>query len=71
MVEAMEFVFRLLQLHEFGQTGMSRTVLVVYTGAMCVNSLLPLLLHKVLARQTKSKSIARWVRTDMKRMNPQ
>ena len=47
---------------EFGNAGFSRTLLVVYTGMICINALSPLLLHCILARQHTPTGIARWVR---------
>ena len=60
--EGVEFVFQLLHLEEFGGSGVSRTLLVVYTGGILANALTPLLLHVMLVRQTQPTGIARWVR---------
>ena len=50
---------------EFGNAGFSRTLLVVYTGMICINALSPLLLHCILARQHTPRGIARWVRKSL------
>ena len=51
-----------VRLKEFGNAGMSRPFLVVYTGGIFVNALSPLVLHLILARQHHPTSIARWIR---------
>ena len=51
-----------VRLQEFGNAGMSRPFLVVYTGGIFVNALSPLVLHLILARQHHPTSIARWIR---------
>ena len=59
------FVFVCMYLNypqEYGSAGMNRTLLVVYTGMLCINALSPLLLHCILARQHTPTGIARWVR---------
>ena len=51
-----------LNLKEFGDAGMRRTLIVVYTIFMCINAFSPLLLHYILARQTQPLATARWIR---------
>ena len=46
---------------EFGSAGMSKRFLAMYTSAICINALAPLLLHTILARQQNPTSIAHWI----------